>query len=167
MRRSALLVAAFAAIAAFGSCAADSAVDDGPDDDPDTTSTAPKALSIAFGSVTMRAELATTLAEREKGLMDRPALPDTAGMLFVFGRDQILSFWMKDTPVNLSIAFLDSNKTILNIREMMAFDETTLHRSTGLARYAIEARQGWFADHGIVAGAKATFTLPSGLVIDP
>jgi uncharacterized membrane protein (UPF0127 family) len=115
----------------------------------------------------VHAELATTLAEREIGLMNRDALPDSAGMLFVFSRDQILSFWMKGTKINLSIAFLDSEKTVLNIVEMTAFDESTFHRSVGPARYALEMRQGWFSDRGIVAGSKATFTLPPGLSIDP
>lgn len=151
--RSAAVALAFAA---FGSCGAG----DG--------STEPVLLktAITIGGATVQAELATTLAQREQGLMQRTALPDTAGMLFVFAGDGIREFWMKDTPVNLAIAFLDSSRTILNIDEMKA-DDLTIHRSSGAARYALEVREGWFTAHGISAGTKASFTLPPGLTIDP
>ena len=133
---------------------------------PDTAPVVHDAI-VCFGSTHILAELATTLAEREQGLMGRTSLPDTAGMLFVFGHDQQLSFWMKDTPINLSIAFLDASKTVLNIQEMQAFDTTTQHLSAGNARYALEMKQGWFTAHAIVVGSKALFTLPAGLTIDP
>lgn len=126
----------------------------------------PKGTVVCFGSVGVHAELATTNAERTQGLMGRPPLPDTAGMLFVFGSDQIRSFWMSNTPSPLSIAFLDSTKTILNIEDMDP-NTTMLHHSVGPARYALEVRRGWFAARGIRPGAKATFTLPGGLTIDP
>jgi len=64
-----------------------------------------------------------------------------------------LSFWMKNTPAPLSIAFIDSHGTILNIRDMEPNDETTLHRSQGDALYALEVREGWFTEQGIKAGA--------------
>lgn len=149
------------ALGAFGSCGADSGVTPGPD--PPRARTIP----VTVGGRVVHAELATTWAERDKGLMGRTALPDTAGMLFVFAADQTLSFWMRGTPINLAIAFLDSSRTILNIEEMVAHDELTFHRSAGLARYALEMRSGWFAERGIGPGAKVTFTLPPGLVIDP
>jgi uncharacterized membrane protein (UPF0127 family) len=142
-------------IAMFVSCAADGG------------SPAPaRTIPLSFATTVLHVELATTVAEREKGLMGRPALPDTAGMLFVFSNPDTLRFWMKDTPVPLSIAFLSADGTIVNIEEMEA-NTQTIHRSAGLARYALEVRKGWFSDRGIVAGAKATFTLPPGLTIDP
>lgn len=155
------LTAAFV-ITVFGSCAAD---DGGPAPCPATS--AAHAAAVCFGSIVVQAELATTLAERQAGLMQRTALPDTAGMLFVFAGDAVRDFWMKDTPINLSIAFLDSSKTILNIREMTANDAVTVHRSSGPARYALEMKEGWFTARGIAPGTKATFTLPTGLTIDP
>ena len=132
----------------------------------DGTSPAPvRTMPLSIGTTVLHVELATTLAEREKGLMGRPSLPDTAGMLFVFA-GQVSDFWMKDTPVPLSIAFLAADGTIVNIDDMEP-NTLTIHRSTGPARYALEVRKGWFSDRGIVAGAKATFTLPPGLTIDP
>lgn len=144
-------------VAAFGSCAAD----DGP------TTPAPRIVAVTFGSSVVQAELATTFAERQQGLMERTSLPDTVGMLFVFAGDAIRDFWMKDTPINLSIAFLDSTKTIINVKEMTAFDEQTIHHSAGPARYALEMKEGWFTARGFGPGTKATFTLPPGLMIDP
>lgn len=145
-------------IAAFGSCGADGG--NGPE--PEVARTIP----VTIGSHVVHAELATTLAERNQGLMGRTTLPDTAGMLFVFSGDMIRDFWMKDTPIDLAIAFLDSDKKILNIVEMTAQD-LTIHRSTGAARYALEVRKRWFADRGIAPGATVAFTLPPGLTIDP
>lgn len=150
-------------IAAFASCAATELLDT-PACPPSTQ--LPKGTVVCFGGLGLHAELATTVGERQQGLMNRPPLPDTAGMLFVFGVSQELSFWMVNTPSPLSIAFLDSTKTILNIEDMEPNTSDT-HRSNGLARYALEVRRGWFADRGIRPGSKATFTLPPGLPIDP
>jgi uncharacterized membrane protein (UPF0127 family) len=72
-------------------------------------------------------------------------------MLFVFEAPQPLSFWMKDTYVPLSIAFVDTRGRIVNIEDMRPQDESP-HFSKGLALYAIEMRQGWFAAKGIGAG---------------
>lgn len=127
----------------------------------------PASIEITIGSNRIQAALATTLAEREKGLMGRDALPDTAGMLFVFAGDGIRNFWMLNTPTPLSIAFLDSAKTILNVEEMAANDAVTIHRSSRPARYALEMRAGWFRDRNVGPGAKAAFTLPTGIRIDP
>ena len=151
------------AFAAFGSCAAAELLDTPAC--PASTQL-PKGAVVCFGALGLHAELATTVAERQQGLMGRPPLPDTAGMLFVFGMNQQLSFWMLNTPSPLSIAFLDSTKTIINIEDMDP-NTTTDHRSNGLARYALEVRRGWFADRGIRPGAKASFTLPGGITIDP
>ena len=121
---------------------------------------------MTVGTSAVQAELATTFAERQAGLMERASLPDTAGMLFVFAGDAIRDFWMKDTQINLSIAFFDSTKTIINVQEMTAFDEQTIHHSSGPARYALEMKEGWFSARGYGPGTKAAFTLPPGLTID-
>jgi len=108
-------------------------------------------LTISGHAVT--AEVAKTPEQRERGLMYRFTLPNGRGMLFVFDQPQQLSFWMKNTPAPLSIAFIDAHGTILNIRDMAPNDETTLHRSQGDALYALEVREGWFTEQGIKAGA--------------
>jgi uncharacterized membrane protein (UPF0127 family) len=103
------------------------------------------------GVIPIHAELARTDAERSQGLMNRPSLPDGEGMLFVFEREQILSFWMKNTLIPLSIAFIRTDGRIIEIRDMRALDITTV-RSARSARYALEVPQGWFARMGIETG---------------
>jgi uncharacterized membrane protein (UPF0127 family) len=103
------------------------------------------------GLIPIRVELARTDAERARGLMNRSALPDGEGMLFIFEREQILSFWMKNTLIPLSIAFIRTDGRIIEIRDMRALDLTTVS-STRSARYALEVPQGWFSRSGIEAG---------------
>jgi uncharacterized membrane protein (UPF0127 family) len=94
------------------------------------------------------AEIARTAAERETGLMFRESLADGEGMLFVFERDEALSFWMKNTLIPLSIAYISYNGRILEIHDMRPRDLTPV-RSGRSARYALEVPQGWFGRAGI------------------
>ena len=103
-------------------------------------------------------EIADTPAKRETGLMGRSALAPNAGMLFVFGQDQPLSFWMKNTLIPLSIAFMDSQGRIVDIQDMQPLDQTP-HDSAAPAKYALEVNQGFFAAQGIQVGDQAL--LPS------
>jgi uncharacterized protein len=121
------------------------------------------ALQINGHSLTV--ELASTPEQRQIGLMNRESMPDTTGMLFVFPSDQQLSFWMRNTRIPLSIAFLDANRVILNIADMQPLDDQTFHMSNGPARYALEVNQGWFAAKGIKAGDMVSFTIPAEVEI--
>jgi uncharacterized membrane protein (UPF0127 family) len=96
-------------------------------------------------------EVVSTPETRATGLMNRFSLQQDHGMLFVFEAPQPLAFWMKNTYIPLSIAFVDARGRITNIEDMRPQDEST-HLSRGMARYAIEMRQGWFAAKGIGAG---------------
>jgi uncharacterized protein len=96
-------------------------------------------------------EVASTEETRATGLMNRFSLRQDHGMLFVFEAPQPLAFYMRNTYIPLSIAFVDAQGRILNIEDMQPKDEST-HWSRGLALYAIEMRQGWFAAKGIGAG---------------
>ena len=96
-------------------------------------------------------EVASTPETRATGLMNRFSLRTDYGMLFVFEAPQPLAFYMKNTYVPLSIAFVDARGRITNIEDMRPKDEST-HWSKGVASYAIEMRQGWFAAKGIAAG---------------
>lgn len=96
-------------------------------------------------------EIASTPAEREIGLMNRFSLQPDHGMLFVFERPQPLAFWMKNTYIPLSVAYVDERGRILNIEDMAPRDLST-HWSQGPALYAIEMRRGWFLEHGIGPG---------------
>jgi len=108
-------------------------------------------LSINGHRVT--AEVATTVATRAVGLMRRFSLRPDHGMLFVFASPQPLNFWMKDTYVPLSIAFIDENGRILNIEDMAPQTEST-HDSRGPAMFALEMKKGWFAQFAIAAGDR-------------
>ncbi len=101
----------------------------------------------------LTAEVATTEPQRATGLMYRRMLPEHRGMLFVFPYAAPQSFWMMNTYVPLSIAFLDDNGTIVNIADMKPLT-TNSHSSTKPAKYALEMNRGWFAKRGIKAGAR-------------
>ena len=107
--------------------------------------------TLTIGNTKLVVEVAATPATRETGLMNRFSLQQDHGMLFVFEAPQPLAFWMKNTYVPLSIAFVDPGGRILNIEDMRPQDEST-HWSKGPALYAIEMRRGWFAAKGIGAG---------------
>ena len=107
--------------------------------------------TLTIGDNRFVVEVAATPQTRETGLMNRFSLQQDHGMLFVFEAPQPLAFWMKNTYIPLSIAFVDRNGRILNIEDMRPQDEST-HWSKGPALYAIEMRQGWFASKGIAAG---------------
>jgi uncharacterized membrane protein (UPF0127 family) len=102
-------------------------------------------------SVAITVEIARTEEERSKGLMHRKQLPDGEGMIFVFERDQQVSFWMKNTVIPLSIAFISADGRILEIRDMYPLDLNSVHSSRSV-RYALETPQGWFDRSGIAAG---------------
>ena len=96
-------------------------------------------------------EVASTPERRAQGLMHRFSLQPDHGMLFVFERAEPQGFWMKNTFIPLSIAFVAGDGRIINIDDMQPHDEST-HVSRGPALYAIEMRKGWFAKRGIKSG---------------
>lgn len=104
---------------------------------------------------TVEAELASTQEERNFGFMERKKIPDGTGMLFIFEYDQKLSFWMKNTPHPLSIAYIDSNGIIREIYDMTPFSLSSIE-STVSVRYALEVPQGWFQKNNITPGDKIT-----------
>lgn len=110
------------------------------------------AVKLDVGGHAITVEVAATESTRETGLMNRFSLTGDNGMIFVFERTQPLAFWMKNTFVPLSIAFIDKDGRILNIDDMAPQTETS-HWSMGDALYALEMHQGWFKQKGIVAGA--------------
>jgi len=109
--------------------------------------------NLTIAGHTLSVEVASTPKTRETGLMNRFSLQTDHGMLFVFEAPQPMAFWMKNTYIPLSVAFVDVQGRILNIEDMRPQDEST-HWSKGPALYAIEMRQGWFAAKGIAAGDR-------------
>ena len=102
-------------------------------------------------SIDCIAELAEKAEDRNHGFMERKNIPDGTGMLFIFERDQTLSFWMKNTPHPLSIAYIDSKGKIRNIFDMNPYSTDSII-STVSVRYALEVPQGWYKKNGITEG---------------
>ncbi|TFG66697.1 MAG: DUF192 domain-containing protein [Gemmatimonadales bacterium] len=115
-----------------------------------------RTVDMTVGGVAITAEIADTPALRERGLMGRESLPENHGMLFVYADEQIRSFWMRNTPITLDIAFLDGNGSIVNVATMQPnSDDSTLSESP--AMYALEMTAGWFEKNDIQAGARVQF----------
>ena len=108
-------------------------------------------VALAIKGHRLVAEVAADDSTRMTGLMNRFSLKPDHGMLFVFKEAQPQAFWMKNTYVPLSIAFIGSDGMILNIEDMAPLTEST-HPSRGPARYALEMKKGWFDQHGIRSG---------------
>ncbi len=110
---------------------------------------------LKIAQYTVQAEVAATEASRSFGLMHRQALLPNHGMLFVFDRAAGHCFWMKNTPLPLSIAFIAEDGSILNIADMQPYSEAG-HCPIAPALYALEMQQGWFSDRKIQAGEQVT-----------
>jgi uncharacterized membrane protein (UPF0127 family) len=101
--------------------------------------------------IELEVEIADTPDERSQGLMNREALAENSGMLFLYEEDHQGGFWMRNTLIPLSIAFVLEDGTIIDIQDMEP-ETTELHRPDEKYRNAIEANQGWFDRNNIAAG---------------
>ena len=102
-------------------------------------------------------EVASTREKRMLGLMYRDKLDKDHGMLFIYPQEQILSFWMKNTKIPLSIAFIGPDGIIMQIESM--FPKSLIaHKSKDKVRYALEMEKGWFNKNNIKAGNRASFS---------
>ena len=113
------------------------------------------AISLGVGIYLINAEVAQTPDQRAIGLMNRPTMGVSDGMLFAFEAGATQCFWMKNTLLPLSIAFSGDDGAIVNIIEMKP-QSLESHCSTKPVRFALEMNQGWFAKRGIKAGSKLT-----------
>jgi uncharacterized membrane protein (UPF0127 family) len=116
-------------------------------------------MELTVAGHPLSAEVARTPRQRGCGLSHRAAVPDTQGMLFVFPVPRHLSFWMKDTHIPLSIAFLDDQGVILDIQPMAPNQTRERYRSPTPARYALEVNQGWFEGRSIRVGDRVVFSV--------
>ncbi len=110
-------------------------------------------IILKIGAHSVQAEIANTEQSRERGLMRRGHLCADCGMLFVFEKADRYKFWMKDTLLPLSIAFIAADGSIINIEEMRP-NTTVTHNSQGDALYALEMNSGWFAKNSIAPTDK-------------
>ncbi len=112
-----------------------------------------QAIELSAGMHRIEAEVAGNAAQRQIGLMNRPTMPPNHGMLFVFEGPDMHCFWMRNTMLPLSIAFLGNDGRIVNIEDMAPQTDTS-HCPREPVRYALEMNQGWFAKRGFKAGDK-------------
>ncbi len=148
MLRPLALVMAFAIALGFACGGGDGG--DGGDDDGTAT------IVVIGGEgegVELTVELARTSGERSRGLMLREELAEDGGMLFVYVEDTGAGFWMKDTLIPLSVAFIAADGTILDIQDMEPLS-TELHRPPEPYRYGLEVNQGWFQQNGFDVGDR-------------
>lgn len=110
-------------------------------------------VKLASGMHRIDAQVAATPEQRQTGLMFRKNMPQHEGMIFVFEQASQQCFWMKNTLIPLSAAFVADDGTIVNIEDMkpLALDG---HCSLQPVRYVLEMNKGWFAKKGIKAGSK-------------
>ena len=109
--------------------------------------------TLTIGTHKVTAEVATTPEQQMTGLMYRFSLKPDTGMLFPFERPEVRSFWMRNTYIALSIAFIGADGRILNIEDMSPQTDDP-HWSKGAALFALEMKRGWFAERGIAAGNR-------------
>ncbi|MCR4821993.1 MAG: DUF192 domain-containing protein [Treponema sp.] len=103
--------------------------------------------------IPVKAEIASTFEERRNGFMFRQTIPDGTGMLFIFEEEQVLDFWMKNTPHPLSIAYIEKNGRIHDILDMMPYSLANVS-SSGKVLYALEVPQGWFQKVDVKVGDR-------------
>jgi uncharacterized membrane protein (UPF0127 family) len=110
-------------------------------------------LQLTAGMHLIDTQLALNPEHRTIGLMFRENMPQNEGMLFVFEQASTQCFWMKNTLLPLTAAFVADDGTIVNLVDMKP-QTTDSHCSTKPVRYVLEMNQGWFTKRGIKAGAK-------------
>ncbi len=121
-------------------------------------------IAQAGRRVTLQIEVANSPGTRAHGLMNRPRLDESAGMLFIFEETASWAFWMKNTLIPLSIAFIDDQRVIVDIKDMEVAKDPEqgpfpLYQSAKPYRYALEVNQGFFSRHHLSPGAKISFTV--------
>ena len=138
-----------------------------------TGNTKPVRLSLhpmKIGEHEFHVELATDPDRRAVGLMYRKSLPEDQGMLFIFPRPQMQSFYMKNCEIDLEIAYIDDDGKIVDLLEMKAppsgfSGPYRKYRSTEPVRYALEMNNGWFSSRGIGVGTVVEGLRPPGVRI--
>ena len=119
--------------------------------------------TLTIGMHHIDVQLAQTDWQRQVGLMHRRSMPEHEGMLFVFERPGVQCFWMKDTLIPLTAAFVADDGVIVNLADMQPRDERS-HCPSRPVRHALEMNQGWFEAHGVKVGdvVKGLETVPNG-----
>lgn len=126
---------------------------------PATDSSSPTAaqaklpiLKLFIGAKELDTEVARTSIQLQTGMMFRKTIAENEAMLFVFPVAHRAAFWMRNTTVPLSCAYIDSDGVILEIHDLKPLDETSVQANTDQVRYVLETAQGWFARNNTTTG---------------
>lgn len=111
-----------------------------------------KTVPLWIGSKEVKAELAVTREEIMTGMMWRTNMAEMEGMLFIFAGPSSVSFWMKNTPLPLSGAYIDPEGTILEIHDMKPKDLSSIPSTSDQIQYVLEVNQGWFQRQNVSTG---------------
>jgi uncharacterized membrane protein (UPF0127 family) len=114
----------------------------------------PNAITLHIDKAILSTEVERNETQRQHGLMDRESMPDNAGMLFILPKPEQATFWMKDTLIPLTVAYLDKNGVILEMYDMQPKDETNIVSKSDQVCFAVEVNQHWFELNGIKVGDK-------------
>ena len=101
-------------------------------------------IKLWLGPQEIVAEQAVTLDQVRTGMMFRKEMAEHEGMLFIFGEPERISFYMRNTLIPLSCAYIDPDGTILEIHDMKPLDETPIESRSDRVQYVLEMKQGWF-----------------------
>jgi len=110
-------------------------------------------LKLYLGAAELTVEIADENHERQAGMMHRTTMPENEGMLFVFPYPHQTGFWMKNTTVPLSIAYIDPASRVIEIHDLQPGNTKPVESRSARVQYALEVNQGWFAKNGIRPGA--------------
>ena len=113
-----------------------------------------KTLKFWLGAEELITELAISPKEIETGMMFRTQMAENEGMIFVFAGPRQVAFWMRNTLVPLSCAYIDPEGTILELHDMQPKDETPIPSTSARVQYVLEVNQGWFKRHNIAVGTQ-------------
>ena len=109
-------------------------------------------IKLYLGAAELTVEVADENLERQAGMMHRTTMPKNEGMLFVFPRPHQTGFWMKNTTVPLSIAYIDRASRVIEIYDLHPLNTQPVESRSARVQYALEVNQGWFAKNGIQPG---------------
>ncbi len=112
-------------------------------------------IPLGAGMHRIEVQVASSPAQRQIGLMWRKQMPQHEGMLFIFEQASVQCFWMMNTLIPLTAAFLADDGTIVNLADMQP-QTTQSHCSNRPVRYVLEMNQGWFAKRGLGSGSRLT-----------
>jgi len=110
-------------------------------------------MKLFIGKEAITAEIAITREQVQTGMMFRKSMPENEGMLFVFAVPHRASFYMRNTTVPLTAAYLDSEGTVQELHELQPLNEASVEAASDNIQFVLEMNQGWFKRHNVSPGA--------------